>query len=72
MPRTLPPAESLRRVADAVEPALWALTGRLSAELPLGHAALDLTRSEALPFAASVDLSPSGERADALDRKSVV
>ena len=65
---TLSPAEILRRVEDAVEPALWALTSRLSTELPLGHAALDLTRSVALPFAASVDLSPSGERADALTR----
>ena len=68
MPPTLSPAEVILRVADAVEPALWALTSRLSTELPWGHAALDLTRSEALPFAASVDLSPSGERADALTR----
>lgn len=66
MPTTLPPAEILRRVEDAVEPALWALTSRLSTDLPWGHAALDLTRSAALPFAACVDLSPSGERADAL------
>lgn len=68
MTTPLSQAEILLRVADAVEPTLWALTSRLSAELPWGHAALDLTRGEALPFAASVDLSPSGERADALTR----
>jgi hypothetical protein len=70
MMTTLSPTEILRRVEDAVEPALWALTSRLSTRLPWGHAALDLTRSEALPFAACVDLSPSGERADALTRLS--
>ncbi len=70
MPTTLSPAEILRRVEDAVEPTLWALTSRLSTELPWGHAALDLTRSPASPFAACVDISPSGERADALSRLS--
>ncbi|MCK6523906.1 hypothetical protein L6R49_21060 [Myxococcota bacterium] len=63
--------QALARVADAVEPALWALTATLSTELAWGHAAFDVTRAEALPFAATVDLSPSGERADALARLTV-